>query len=948
MKKDNTSTKLLETIKWICLILIVLHTPVLIKAQTPYGGVPWVLPGTIQNEDYDLGGQNVGYYDSDASNTGGQYRTRDRVDIFTCDDTGGGYCIGKLRKGEWQRYTVIMENGTYGMNLRYASLLGSGSVKVYLDDVLVKTHSFVAGGGAWGTHFLGNITVTGSINKVLKLVIFGTYVTNLPKLNYILFTKTGLPGIPTNLVGSLGADNVINLNWTDNATTESGFVIERRTSSGSFSQIATLGPNTTTYSDNSGLVCGTTYTYRLSSYNGSGSSYSNECTVASVACPGAPTNLTTTSNSTTQISLSWNDNSGNETGYKIERSSPGNTSFSQVATIGPNVTSYTNEGLTCSTPYYYRVRAYNGDGNSNYSNESSVSTRSCIQAPSNLIATSVLNTQIDLSWTDNADNESNFKIERSTSASFVTSTVLNTGSNVTTYSDTGLICSTLYYYRVTAYNEYGSSTYSNVNSATTKTCIAAPSLLSSEAISNSQIVLNWTDNADNESGFKIEQSSSVNGPYSEAGNVGANVSTYTSSAQCGTLVYFRVRAYNSFGSSNYSNVTYNTTKACIQTPTDILVTGISNTQIGISWTDNSNNETGFRIERNSPGNSSYSQIAVVGTNVTHYTDEELECNTLYYYRIIAFNNDGTSNNSTENFDTTKLCISAPSSLGSSINHNSVASLTWFDQADNESGYKIERKIQNGSYSEIASIGADQNTYNDGSLASNTLYTYRIRAFNTFGYSAYSNESSVNTGNFRLIRINSRALDSNYFYSIKGLGTDSIHVYATGNIETIVISPDTASSEMQGLDMHFISKDSIEDFIIRLQITDLLEITNVMFKLEGDFSPLNDRFYSIDTTCVSIFNSKRLYNNSVHIEGIDGITKIPGEPVTVLDLNEYTNASMSIYRDVDLAVPVRTVSGTLVWDGKDMNGTDALPGVYVMVINLNDGSGKSLQSHFIIK
>jgi len=76
---------------------------------------------------------------------------------------------------------------------------------------------------------------------------------------------------------------------------------------------------------------------------------------------------------TTSIMLTWTDNASNETGYKIERSLDGIT-WSQVATVGANVTTYTNTGLTKNKKYYYRVVAYNGAGNSAYSNVATATT----------------------------------------------------------------------------------------------------------------------------------------------------------------------------------------------------------------------------------------------------------------------------------------------------------------------------------------------------------------------------------------------------------------------------------------------------------------------------------------------------------------------------------------------------------------------------------------------
>src|SRR5207253_1469501 len=98
--------------------------------------------------------------------------------------------------------------------------------------------------------------------------------------------------------------------------------------------------------------------------------------------PAAPTNLITTAGSPTQVNLSWTVNSTNQTGFKIERSGDG-TTFAQIATVGANVSTYTDSGLTASSTYFYRVRAYNSAGNSAYSNTASV-TLVRPAAPTNL------------------------------------------------------------------------------------------------------------------------------------------------------------------------------------------------------------------------------------------------------------------------------------------------------------------------------------------------------------------------------------------------------------------------------------------------------------------------------------------------------------------------------------------------------------------------------------
>jgi predicted phage tail protein len=91
--------------------------------------------------------------------------------------------------------------------------------------------------------------------------------------------------------------------------------------------------------------------------------------------PAAPTNLKAMAVSSSQINLNWADNSNNETGFRVERCQGSKcTNFAKIATVGRGITSYSDIGLRRSTTYRYRVRAYNAEGNSAYTNTVSAKT----------------------------------------------------------------------------------------------------------------------------------------------------------------------------------------------------------------------------------------------------------------------------------------------------------------------------------------------------------------------------------------------------------------------------------------------------------------------------------------------------------------------------------------------------------------------------------------------
>jgi tripartite motif-containing protein 71 len=188
------------------------------------------------------------------------------------------------------------------------------------------------------------------------------------------------PGAPTSLSATAASSSQINLVWADNASNEDGFRIERCQGTGctNFLPVATTGANVTTL-NNSNLVASTTYVYRVLAFNGAGDSAASNTAEATTqtppVTPAAPSSLTATAASQSQINLSWVDNSTNETGFKIERCKGANcANFVQVGTVGSNTATFADAGLAKNTTYRYRARAYNGSGNSPYSNTGSART----------------------------------------------------------------------------------------------------------------------------------------------------------------------------------------------------------------------------------------------------------------------------------------------------------------------------------------------------------------------------------------------------------------------------------------------------------------------------------------------------------------------------------------------------------------------------------------------
>ena len=184
-------------------------------------------------------------------------------------------------------------------------------------------------------------------------------------------TSVGLPAAPTSLNAEAINSGRIDLSWHDNAENETGYSVERATNSTSaWIPINTLAANSNSYSDD-GLNDGTKYFYRVFATNTEGSSNSSNVAVA-VTPMQTPSNLTGTQIVGGAIQLTWQDNSGSELGYYIERKKNFLGTYTVKDSVLSNISEYTDATGVPGNEYFYRIRGYNSVATSAYSNEVNV------------------------------------------------------------------------------------------------------------------------------------------------------------------------------------------------------------------------------------------------------------------------------------------------------------------------------------------------------------------------------------------------------------------------------------------------------------------------------------------------------------------------------------------------------------------------------------------------
>lgn len=187
------------------------------SSTSPFGGTPAEVPGVIEAEDYDLGGQGKAYFDSDSTNHGAQYRLNDWVDIEACLDTSGGYDVGWTQPGEWLLYTVIVSHsGEYQVRVRAASASINQSILHFeIDGVNVTGNVTIPNTGGWqswttvysrtfkldsGVHFVKMCIDSGSCN----LNKFYILPPNASPLINLIFPNGGEIFVP---------DSVVEIKW---------------------------------------------------------------------------------------------------------------------------------------------------------------------------------------------------------------------------------------------------------------------------------------------------------------------------------------------------------------------------------------------------------------------------------------------------------------------------------------------------------------------------------------------------------------------------------------------------------------------------------------------------------------------------------------------------------------------------------------------------------------
>jgi fibronectin type 3 domain-containing protein len=479
--------------------------------------------------------------------------------------------------------------------------------------------------------------------------------------------------------------------------------------------------------------------------------------LAPTVLPAAPTALAGMATSGSSISLSWTNNTSNQSGFILDRAT--NATFTQNLVTqslpaAPSSFTDTSAGLSPGTIYYYRIRVITTAGTSVSSATAMVAIPSTPAAATNAAVTSVTAGTIALSWTDNAGsvatgytilratNHGSFSIYQTLPASTLTAL------SVYTWTDTGVSPGTFYDYQIECYNIAG---YTGYTEATATTLTLAPTGLT--AIANSSgISLSWTAPA-GAVAYNIYRGTTAGGEGAAAIATGITSTSYLDATGLspGQTYYYKVTATNGNaapvnGESSRSNEASATSPLALPAaPTNLSGAAASASSIAISWTTNTPNAKGFSLDRAT--NASFTQNLVtqaLPATPNSFTDVStgLAAGGTYYYRIREITSAGSSVSSSAAIVSIPALPAAPSNLSVGTVTTGSASLRWTDNAGSTAtGYKVLRSVSGGAYAAYQTLPAASAsapsiyTWTDTAVAAGTLYGYQIETYNLSGVSS---------------------------------------------------------------------------------------------------------------------------------------------------------------------------------------------------------------------
>ena len=488
---------------------------------------------------------------------------------------------------------------------------------------------------------------------------------------------------------------------------------------------------------------------------------------AATSPPAAPTNLTATAVSNSQINLAWQDNANNEAGDYVEQSTDGGNTWTQIATTGVNSASYAVTGLQPGMSYFFRVRAFNVLGDSAYSNAASATTSNL--TPTLNFATGFTNAASlltlngtakvvgsNLQLTDGNNNETGsafssatvpvgrfdtaftFQLTNATADGF-TFTIQRVGPSAIGGGGGGLGYSgmpTSVAIKFDLYDNAGEGNDSTglfINGDGPSVPSGAQPVEASVDMSPSSVDLHSGDVMEatlHYDGTTLQETVTdtvTHASFTHAYTINIPGTIGGSTAYVG----FTGATGGATAVQDILTWTYTPLPAPPATPANLSVTPASGTELDLTWSESSTPVDSFTILRQS-GGGAFTQIAQVPGTMSMYADTALTQNSTYSYEVIATNAGGVSAPAGPVTGTTPIAPAAPTNLQATNITTTGVTLIWQNNATNATGYKITRQLASNESIPVATLPPTTTSYTDNSLAPGSPYQYVVAGYNLAG------------------------------------------------------------------------------------------------------------------------------------------------------------------------------------------------------------------------
>ncbi|NLY18081.1 MAG: S-layer protein [Clostridiaceae bacterium] len=543
------------------------------------------------------------------------------------------------------------------------------------------------------------------------------------------------------------SDSEIRLTWKypySNTIPETNYqtIIERREDgSSTWLSIGSVSGDQDTFVD-TGLTEAKRYFYRIRTITTTSAPYlyypNNSTGYYAITLLKAPTNVKAQITSTSKVKITWEDNSENETGYRIERKT-GNGSFVTLKSLAANTTSYEDTSAVNGELYTYRVTPF-GKSQSGTSSEEVIVP---FLFPISFEIKETYNTQITLSWAYPGSgyikpDNSVVIIERRESGHDLWEVIHTTKPGETEYTDNDLKPGTRYYYRIRSRfdDDFVTDYFPTANGVSEYTKLSLDTHFYGYAISDSEIRLEWDINAIGDRTVIIEKLSS-SGVFERLTSL-LRVGSYIDDVVPGSINTYRMKISAGYIDSDYTEAV-DISAERINPVKNLFVKSVTPERVFITWEFDDATETGFEIWRLSDSEGIWKHIATTNQGQYVYSDTNIQNGETYSYRVRAVK----SHTVFSRFLTTSpIHVSFPKPDGLLVisRFDDALYLGWDDFSDMERYYVVEYKANvNDVWHTLDNIPPDMTMYRFVPKPG-IDYTIRVRAYNDNPiYESYSNE-----------------------------------------------------------------------------------------------------------------------------------------------------------------------------------------------------------------